>query len=398
MNCQERVSSCVDWYNPSELWIQAKYYKCVKLLFFRYGRSKTTFTFEAGRKCTSGEGYFTFKVESGDVIFTSVQKRTQEMKKKVSTTKPPAVNKAAVSRSSAETSSSDDISPALPARKYIPECETSEDSVTNKVKMFEQGPVKPSSPDVKKPPVLKKLNKPPVPANKPSLDRLDGVDGNRMTQGYELAKTVFPISPKDAKSPPPRYEDGDRIKTLDVTYKEATNANGTDKGPGSPVYAVYDIAGSSRVTGPVYDDPAEPYYDYAAPVKSFGTTASFEYAEPYISTTGDAWRKQGHKTDNIHIERYEQTNPGGDIEADCAIYEDPDENLKQGPSKISEISNRLKNQRIDSNEYDRIDVHKTLPNRQRAPLPAIPGQDNSSEYGQLSPPQKDQGRKLFKKK
>ncbi len=50
---------------------------------FRYGRSKTTFTFEAGRKCASGEGYFTFKVNNGEDVFASVQARTKEMKKKV---------------------------------------------------------------------------------------------------------------------------------------------------------------------------------------------------------------------------------------------------------------------------------------------------------------------------
>ena len=35
----------------------------------RYGRSKSTFTFEAGRKCPCGEGLFTFKVDSGDRVF-----------------------------------------------------------------------------------------------------------------------------------------------------------------------------------------------------------------------------------------------------------------------------------------------------------------------------------------
>ena len=358
------------------------------VFIFRYGRSKTTFTFEAGRKCTSGEGYFTFKVESGDTIFSSVHKRTKEMKKKI----PPAtINKGA---SSDEPSSPDDPSPALPARKYIPECETAGDSVTNKVKMFEKGPEKVAPAGGKqKPPMLQKLNKPPVPGNKPSLE---SADGSRLTQGYELAKTVYPASPKDAKTPPPRYEDGDRIKTVDVTYKEAANANGTDRPPGSPLYAVYDIAGSSRA-GHVYDDPADPYYDCAASVKSFATTGSSEYAEPYLPVSGEAWRRHGHETDNVHIEHYEETKIGGDIEGDGAIYAEPDEHLKQGPSKISEINNRLKNQNFYNNEYDHIDVHKTLPGRARAPLPAIPGQANGSEYGQLSPPQKDRGRKLFKK-
>ena len=324
-------------------------------------------------------------------MFSSVQKRTNEMKKKVSTsTSPPG------------SASSEDASPALPARQYIPECEVSGDSVTNRVKMFEN--TKPSKPEIKqKPPMLQKLSsRPPITAPKPSLDLVDS-----SSDRYELAKTVYPVSPKDKRTPSPPYEDSDRAKTVDATYREVASTNGTDRGPGSPVYAVYDVIRSSRLH--VYDDPADPYYDCAVSVNSFATTTSttsFEYAEPYLPTSGEAWRKHGHKTDNIHEEHYEETGNmlRGDIEADgVAIYEEPDERLnlttpqQQGPSKISEISSRLKNQTLDSNsnsEYDRIDIHKTLPagRSPRAPLPAVPG---NSEYGHLSPPR---GRKLFKNK
>ena len=324
-------------------------------------------------------------------MFSSVQKRTNEMKKKVSTsTSPPG------------SASSEDTSPALPARQYIPECEVSGDSVTNRVKMFEN--TKPSKPEIKqKPPMLQKLSsRPPITAPKPSVDLVDS-----SSDRYELAKTVYPVSPKDKRTPSPPYEDSDRAKTVDATYREAASTNGTDRGPGSPVYAVYDVARSSRLH--VYDDPADPYYDCAVSVNSFATTTSttsFEYAEPYLPTSGEAWRKHGHKTDNIHEEHYEETGNmlRDDIEADgVAIYEEPDEHLnlttpqQQGPSKISEISSRLKNQTLDSNsnsEYDRIDVHKTLPagRSPRAPLPAVPG---NSEYGHLSPPR---GKKLFKNK
>lgn len=46
----------------------------------RYGRNANSFTFEAGRRCASGEGVFTVMTSEGDSIFELVQKRTKAMR------------------------------------------------------------------------------------------------------------------------------------------------------------------------------------------------------------------------------------------------------------------------------------------------------------------------------
>lgn len=47
----------------------------------RYGRNKDVFTFEAGRKCASGEGTFKFVTNEANTIFQSVQANTKNIKK-----------------------------------------------------------------------------------------------------------------------------------------------------------------------------------------------------------------------------------------------------------------------------------------------------------------------------
>lgn len=47
----------------------------------RYGRNKDKFTFEAGRKCASGAGTFTFATSDSNSIFLSVQNYTRALKR-----------------------------------------------------------------------------------------------------------------------------------------------------------------------------------------------------------------------------------------------------------------------------------------------------------------------------
>lgn len=57
----------------------------------RYGRSSTSFTLEAGRKCESGPGVFNFNTKDGTIIFDLVQQMTEAMKKGDTIAAEPAV-------------------------------------------------------------------------------------------------------------------------------------------------------------------------------------------------------------------------------------------------------------------------------------------------------------------
>nr|1UEF_A Chain A, Docking protein 1 [Mus musculus]1UEF_B Chain B, Docking protein 1 [Mus musculus] len=49
-------------------------------LLRRYGRDKVMFSFEAGRRCPSGPGTFTFQTSQGNDIFQAVEAAIQQQK------------------------------------------------------------------------------------------------------------------------------------------------------------------------------------------------------------------------------------------------------------------------------------------------------------------------------
>uniref|UniRef100_A0A8C4S2U3 Docking protein 2 n=1 Tax=Erpetoichthys calabaricus TaxID=27687 RepID=A0A8C4S2U3_ERPCA len=55
----------------------------------RFGRDKTTFSFEAGRRCTSGEGNFEFETKHGGLIFQAIESAIQVKKSVVPEQKMP---------------------------------------------------------------------------------------------------------------------------------------------------------------------------------------------------------------------------------------------------------------------------------------------------------------------
>ncbi|MBN3293142.1 DOK2 protein, partial [Polypterus senegalus] len=59
----------------------------------RFGRDKTTFSFEAGRRCTSGEGNFEFETKHGGLIFQAIESAIQVKKSVVPEQKmsPPSL-------------------------------------------------------------------------------------------------------------------------------------------------------------------------------------------------------------------------------------------------------------------------------------------------------------------
>jgi len=93
----------------------------------RYGRSSKSFTFEAGRKCVSGDGHFTFVTDAGDKIFHRIQSNTRSL----STSSMPSSDK--------------NDAPPLPKRNYSMELEDS-DEFSSITSLPETSPISKSPP------------------------------------------------------------------------------------------------------------------------------------------------------------------------------------------------------------------------------------------------------------
>ncbi len=322
---------------------------------------------------------------------------------------------------SRENSTGEDALDGLPPENTTP--------ISERIKMLQN-----QGSDIKaKPPLLKKLsdpNKPPIatkpdvkkvvnrpsgaPPAVPQIKSLQQAAGNRVVSHhqYELAKTSIPGDPRGNYT---QYQETDVVKVPDTSYIRARtpagggfkdaytggHSYGATKGGmeadgEEPEYAIYDVTRSSRFQPTnratpyeetaLYEDPAEPYYDAAASVKSFATSASTDYAEPYAQPCipTNAWMTRGLKENNVHVEHYEATRGNG-----FHVYDEPD--IPQ-TTKMSEISSKLKNQSLSSStgakacnsnktvddQYDHIHPNKGL---RQNPRPQMPWQQ---EYGQLS--------------
>ncbi|XP_013383185.1 docking protein 2 isoform X1 [Lingula anatina] len=71
----------------------------------RYGRSKTNFQFEAGRKCNSGEGLFSLATKEGNDIFLLINDRLRQIKEQTAEKRTASI-------------STTSPSPELPDRRY----------------------------------------------------------------------------------------------------------------------------------------------------------------------------------------------------------------------------------------------------------------------------------------
>ena len=123
----------------------------------RYGKSSSSFTFEAGRKCASGDGVFTFSTPEGNIIFQKVQKMVAHMKDRERLS-----GGAQPQRKSSTGSSVDTGSPTLQGQR-----------LSNQLKPSQTRPPIPpptsNEPEYAEYDIAAPQPPPPVPGNRPNL-------------------------------------------------------------------------------------------------------------------------------------------------------------------------------------------------------------------------------------
>ena len=196
-------------------------------LIRRYGKSTSSFTFEAGRKCESGSGLFTFLTSDGDTMFKTVQQQTQSIRQSTG-------------------SIGGQEPPALPERNSV----LSNSGLQLDEDQHRLGDNKQAQPEsaTKTPPMLK-----PIQPRPPGGDEYAQVQ-----KGPRRQSLVKKNSGDSIKEEPIAEYSGD------VYYSPVNETPSVNE----PDYAIYDITQSSRFTGraQAVQGYEEPVYELPEPV------------------------------------------------------------------------------------------------------------------------------------
>ncbi|NWV28096.1 DOK1 protein, partial [Origma solitaria] len=259
-------------------------------LLRRYGRDKVMFSFEAGRRCDSGPGNFTFETKQGNEIFRLVEASIQEQKAQVEENRQSCDSLEADSPSMAliRQAMADSLNLELPAEGedapapkagLAPRAGAAEDrdaASVLKSRTLPELPVPPAKPGVSSTPPrspLPKVLRAVLPAEDPSSvysEPLDAVKGLR-------------------PRPDPLYSDpvDSKAKVPGGTAEEPKL-----RLPAPPYSGPYEQGrAEGRCRGPpghkehIYDEP-----EGRAPRSLPSLTCIYDEARP----TGEAWRTQGH--------------------------------------------------------------------------------------------------------
>ncbi|XP_027560683.1 docking protein 1 [Neopelma chrysocephalum] len=265
-------------------------------LLRRYGRDKVMFSFEAGRRCDSGPGNFTFETTQGNEIFRLVEASIQEQKAQVEENRQSCDSLDADSPSVAQIRQAlaDSLSLELPTEgsdtpapkvglvpKASAAAEERDATSLLKTRILPELPVpqsKPPAPSTPPRSPLPKVLRAVVPAEDPSSvysEPLDSVKGLRPWPDPLYSDPVDSKATSGAKAPGGASEET-KLRLLvppySGTYKQG-RAEGRSQAPPAPGQKEH-----------IYDEP-----EGRAP-RSLPPPCIYDEARP----PGEAWRTQGH--------------------------------------------------------------------------------------------------------
>ncbi|NXN93778.1 DOK1 protein, partial [Rhinopomastus cyanomelas] len=266
-------------------------------LLRRYGRDKVMFSFEAGRRCDSGPGNFTFETKQGNEIFRLVEASIREQKAQVEENRQSCdsldsdsssvvlIGQALADSLSLELPAEGD-DPAVPKAGLAarPSAAAEERDATSllKSRTLPELPGPQSKPAVPNTPPRSPLPKVPravLPAEDPFgvySEPLDAVKGIRPRLDPLYSDPVDSKPTSGAKAPA-AASDETKLRlpsSLFVGTYEQVQAEGRSQASGVP-----------RRREHIYDEP-----EGRAPRLLSSSTCIYDEARP----VGDAWRTQGH--------------------------------------------------------------------------------------------------------
>ncbi|XP_051628607.1 docking protein 1 [Manacus candei] len=266
-------------------------------LLRRYGRDKVMFSFEAGRRCDSGPGNFTFETTQGNEIFRLVEASIQEQKAQVEENRQSCDSLDADSPSVVQIRQAlaDSLSLELPAEgsdtpapkagmapRASAAAEERDATSLLKTRILPELPVpqsKPAAPSTPPRSPLPKVLRAVLPAEDPSSvysEPLDSVKGLRPWPDPLYSDPVDSKPTSGAKAPS-GASDETKLRLLVPLYSGAykqVRAEGRSQAPPAPGQKEH-----------IYDEP-----EGRAPRSLPPPACIYDEARP----TGEAWRTQGH--------------------------------------------------------------------------------------------------------
>ncbi|NXA12229.1 DOK1 protein, partial [Sapayoa aenigma] len=266
-------------------------------LLRRYGRDKVMFSFEAGRRCDSGPGNFTFETMQGNEIFRLVEASIQEQKAQVEENRQSCDSLEADSPSMVliRQALADSLSLELPAEGddvlapkagLVPRANavTEERDTTSllKARTLPELPVPQTKPMVPSTPPrspLPKVLHAMLPAEDPSSVYSEPLDSVKGLQPWPDPLYSDPVDskPTSGAKAPSGASDETKLRLPVPLYSgtyEQVRAEGRSQVPPVPKQREH-----------IYDEP-----EGRAPRSLPPTTCIYDEARP----TGEAWRTQGH--------------------------------------------------------------------------------------------------------
>ncbi|NXC49160.1 DOK1 protein, partial [Penelope pileata] len=256
-------------------------------LLRRYGRDKVMFSFEAGRRCDSGPGNFTFETKQGNEIFRLVEASIREQKAQVEENRQSCGSLDTDSPSVVliRQALADSLSLELPAE--------GDDTAAPRAGLAPRPMAAAEERDAVSLLKTRTLPEPPVPQPKPA------VPSTPPRSPLPKAPRAVPLD----KDPSSLYSEPlDSVKGfrpwLDPLYSDPVDSRAVSGGPEEaklrvPALPYAQVRAEGRSQGPAAPRRKEHIYDEPegrAPHALPPAACIYDEARP----TGEAWRTQGH--------------------------------------------------------------------------------------------------------